>query len=40
MAQHFKDELLREIPEIKGLLGIGDYQKIAKVLNIVKKGNR
>jgi len=31
MAQHFKEELLKEIPEIKGLVGTGDYQKIAKV---------
>ena len=38
MAQHFKEELLKEIPEIKGLVGTGDYQKIAKVLNRVEKG--
>ncbi|MBO6971216.1 MAG: 30S ribosomal protein S12 methylthiotransferase RimO [Prochlorococcus marinus CUG1431] len=38
MAQHFKDELLKEIPEIKGLIGTGDYQKIAKVLERVEKG--
>ncbi|WP_288246614.1 30S ribosomal protein S12 methylthiotransferase RimO [uncultured Prochlorococcus sp.] len=38
MAQHFKDELIREIPEIKGLVGTGDYQKISKVLERVEKG--
>ena len=38
MAQHFKEELLKEIPEIKGLVGKGDYQKIAKVMNRVEKG--
>jgi len=38
MAQHFKEQLLKEIPEIKGLVGTGDYQKIAKVLNRVEKG--
>ena len=38
MAQHFKEELLKEIPEIKGLVGTGDYQKIAKVINGVEKG--
>merc|ERR1711991_105724 len=38
MAQHFKDDLLKEIPEIKGLVGTGDYQKIAKVLDRVEKG--
>ena len=37
MAQHFKEELLKEIPEIKGLVGSGDYQKIAKVLIEQKK---
>jgi len=38
MAQHFKDELIKEITEIKGLVGTGDYQKIAKVLDRVEKG--
>tara|TARA_B100000886_G_scaffold99426_1_gene65963 strand:+ start:332 stop:505 length:174 start_codon:yes stop_codon:yes gene_type:complete len=38
MAQHFKDELLKEIPEIKALIGTGDYQKIAKVLDRVEQG--
>ena len=39
MAQHFKEELLNEIPEIKGLIGTGDYQKIAKIINRVEKGD-
>ena len=38
MAQYFKDELLKEIPEIKVLVGTGDYQKIVKVLDRVEKG--
>ena len=38
MAQHFKDVLIKEIPEIKALVGTGDYQKIAKAMNIVEKG--
>ncbi len=38
MAQHFKEQLLKEIPEIKGLVGTGDYQKIAKVINKVEEG--
>ena len=38
MAQHFKEELLKEIPEIKGLVGTGDYQKIARVIDRVEKG--
>ena len=38
MAQHFKEELFKEIPEIKGLVGTGDYQKIANVMDRVSKG--
>ena len=38
LAQHFKNELLKEMPEIKGLVGTGDYQKIVQVINRVKKG--
>ena len=38
MAQHFKEELLKEIPEIKGLVGTGDYKKIGKVIKGVAKG--
>ncbi len=38
MAQHFKEDLFKEMPEIKGLVGTGDYQKIAKVLNRVENG--
>ena len=37
MAQHFKDEFLKEILEIKGLVGTEDYQKIDKVLDRVEK---
>ena len=38
LAQHFKDQLLDEIPEIKGLVGTGDYQKIVKVVEKVQQG--
>ena len=38
LAQHFKDQLLDEIPEIKGLVGTGDYQKIVKVVKKVQQG--
>tara|TARA_B100000073_G_C23735819_1_gene572136 strand:- start:1049 stop:2398 length:1350 start_codon:yes stop_codon:yes gene_type:complete len=38
LAQQFKDELIKEIPEIKGLVGTGDYNKIANVINQVKQG--
>ena len=38
LAQHFQEELLQEMPEIKGLVGTGDYQKIVNVIDKVKKG--
>ena len=38
MAQHFKEELLKEMPEIKALVGTGDYQKISDVIHRVEKG--
>ena len=38
LAQQFKDELIKEIPEIKGLVGTGDYHKIVNVINQVKQG--
>ncbi len=38
LAQHFQEELLKEMPEIKGLVGTGDYQKIVNVIDKVKKG--
>ena len=37
MAQNFKDELLKKISEIKGLVGTGDYQKIVRILDRVEK---
>ena len=32
LAQHFKDQLINEIPEVKGLVGTGDYQKIVQIV--------
>ncbi len=38
MAQHYKEELFKEIPEIKALVGTGDYQKIVSVIEKVERG--
>ena len=40
MAQHFQEELLEELPEAVALVGTGDYQKIAEVIQRVEKGER
>lgn len=40
MAQHFQQELLTEIPEAVAIVGTGDYQKIATVIDRVEQGER
>ena len=40
MAQHFQEELLEALPEAVALVGTGDYQKIAEVIQRVEKGER
>ncbi|MEB3212020.1 MAG: 30S ribosomal protein S12 methylthiotransferase RimO [Leptolyngbyaceae bacterium] len=40
MAQHFKEELLEELPEAVALVGTGNYQDIAEVLHRVEQGER
>jgi ribosomal protein S12 methylthiotransferase len=40
MAQHFQQELLAEIPEAVAIVGTGDYQKIASVIDRVEQGER
>lgn len=40
MAQHFQQELLAEIPEAVAIVGTGDYQKIASVIDRVERGER
>ncbi len=35
MAQHFKEELLKEIPEARALIGTGDISKIVEVVTAV-----
>ena len=40
LAQHFKDELLEEIPEAVALVGTGDYNKIVDVIQRAEAGER
>ncbi|WP_204139812.1 30S ribosomal protein S12 methylthiotransferase RimO [Halomicronema sp. CCY15110] len=40
LAQHFKDELLDEIPEAVALVGTGDYNKIVDVIQRAEAGER
>lgn len=40
MAQHFKDELLDELPEAVALVGTGDYYKIVEVIERAEAGER
>lgn len=40
MAQHFKDELLDELPEAVALVGTGDYHKIVDVIERAEAGER
>ncbi|MBR8830898.1 MAG: Ribosomal protein S12 methylthiotransferase RimO [Chroococcopsis gigantea SAG 12.99] len=40
MAQHFKEELLAELPEAVAIVGTGDYQKIVEVVEKVQQGER
>lgn len=40
MAQHFREELLKELPEAVALIGTGDYHQIVDVLEQVEKGDR
>jgi len=40
LAQHFKDELLEEIPEAVALVGTGNYNKIVDVIQRAEAGER
>ncbi|MDY6785080.1 MAG: 30S ribosomal protein S12 methylthiotransferase RimO [Cyanobacteriota bacterium] len=40
MAQHFQEELLKELPEAVAIVGSGDYQKIVEVVERVETGER
>ena len=40
MAQHFKDELLDELPEAVAVVGTGDYNQIVSVIERAEAGER
>lgn len=40
MAQHFKEDLLEELPEAVALVGTGDYDQIVQVIEQVEAGER
>lgn len=40
LAQHFKEQLLEEIPEAVALVGTGDYHKIVEVIRRAEAGER
>lgn len=40
MAQHFRDELLSELPEAVALIGTGNYHEIVNVIQKVEDGER
>lgn len=41
MAQRYSDELIKEIPEIDGIVGVGSYKEISDIINeIINKNNK
>lgn len=40
LAERYNDEVLREFPEADALLGVGDYHKIAEIINRAAEGER
>jgi ribosomal protein S12 methylthiotransferase len=40
MAQHFQEDLLKELPEAVAIVGTGDYHKIVDVIQRVEAGER
>jgi ribosomal protein S12 methylthiotransferase len=40
MAQHFREQLLDELPEAVAIVGTGDYQKIVEVIERAQTGER
>jgi len=40
LAQRYHDELLQEIPEIDGLVGTGEFNRIGEVMEAALKGDR
>ena len=40
LAQRYVDDIQSDIPEVDGIFGIGDYQKMVELVEEVKKGQR
>ena len=40
LAQRYPDDLLREIPEIDGIMGVSDYQRLPEMLRDAEAGKR
>ncbi|OEH85886.1 ribosomal protein S12 methylthiotransferase RimO [Desulfuribacillus stibiiarsenatis] len=40
LAQRYKDELMKEIPEIDGIVGTGDFDNIHKIISECHQGSR
>ena len=40
LAQRYRDEVLKEFPEVDAVLGTGSYQSIVKAVEEVAKGNK
>lgn len=40
LAERYRDEIIKEIPEVDSVLGVGDYLNIAKVIDSAFKGEK
>lgn len=40
LAERYNEEVLREFPEIDAIVGVGDYDKIAEIIDIATTGER
>lgn len=40
LAERYNDEVLKEFPEIDAIVGVGDYDKIAEIIDIAFTGER
>lgn len=40
MAERYKEELLKELPELDGVIGTGDFPRIIDILDDIKKGKK
>jgi ribosomal protein S12 methylthiotransferase len=40
MAERYKEEILKEIPEVDAVIGTGNYEEVAEVINKAQKGEK